>query len=77
MRKPKLVVNGDPSQVDLITRNIRIVKSRDILKNLEEIKVIEFDHNDVVGDPLVSKIIKVYRAKSIDDKFNVTNNSMA
>ena len=45
-----------------------LVKSRDILKSLEEIKVIEFDHNDVVRHPLVSKIIKAYQNKSIDDK---------
>ena len=65
----KLVVNGDPSQVDLINKkHSGLVKSRDILKNLEEIKVIEFDHNDVVRHPLVSKIIKAYQNKSIDDK---------
>ena len=65
----KLVVNGDPSQVDLINKkHSGLVKSKDILKNLEEIKVIEFDHNDVVRHPLVSKIIKAYQNKSIDDK---------
>ena len=65
----KLVVNGDPSQVDLINKkHSGLVKSRDILKNLEEIKIIEFDHNDVVRHPLVSKIIKAYQNKSIDDK---------
>ena len=65
----KLVVNGDPSQVDLINKkHSGLVKSRDILKSLEEIKVIEFDHNDVVRHPLVSKIIKAYQNKSIDDK---------
>ena len=65
----KLVVNGDPSQVDLINKkHSGLIKSRDILKNLEEIKVIEFDHNDVVRHPLVSKIIKAYQNKSIDDK---------
>ena len=65
----KLVVNGDPSQVDLINKkHSGLVKSRDILKSLEEIKVIEFDHNDVVRHPIVSKIIKAYQNKSIDDK---------
>ena len=65
----KLVVNGDPSQVDLINKkDSGLIKSRNILKNLEEIKVIEFDHNDVVRHPLVSKIIKAYQSKSIDDK---------
>jgi len=65
----KLVVNGDPSQVDLINkRDSGLIKSRNILKGVEEIKIIEFDHNDVVRHPLVSKIIKAYQNKSIDDK---------
>jgi phosphate starvation-inducible PhoH-like protein len=65
----KLVVNGDPSQVDLINkRDSGLIKSKKILKDLEEIKMIEFDHNDVVRHPLVSKIIKAYQNKSVDDK---------
>ncbi len=65
----KLVVNGDPSQVDLINKlDSGLIKSRNLLKELEEIKVIEFDHNDVVRHPLVSKIIKAYQNKSVDDK---------
>jgi len=65
----KLVVNGDPSQVDLINKTYSgLIKSRNILKNLNEIKIIEFDHNDVVRHPLVSKIIRAYQNKSADDK---------
>ena len=65
----KLVVNGDPTQIDLINKNQSgLIKSRDILKNLEEIKIIEFDHTDVVRHPLVSKIIRAYQKKSTDDK---------
>ena len=65
----KLVVNGDPSQVDLINKaNSGLIKSKHILKNLDEIKIIEFDHNDVVRHPLVSKIIRAYQTKSTDDK---------
>ena len=65
----KLVVNGDPTQIDLINKNQSgLMKSRDILKNLEEIKIIEFDHTDVVRHPLVSKIIRAYQKKSTDDK---------
>ena len=65
----KLVVNGDPSQVDLINKeHSGLLKSKNILKNLEEIKIIEFDHNDVVRHPLVSKIIRAYQTKSADDK---------
>tara|TARA_B100000886_G_scaffold340434_1_gene309962 strand:+ start:4065 stop:5069 length:1005 start_codon:yes stop_codon:yes gene_type:complete len=65
----KLVVNGDPSQIDLINkRDSGLIKSRNILKDLSEIKIIEFDHNDVVRHPLVTKIIRAYQKKSIDDK---------
>mgnify|MGYP001332078939 CR=1 FL=1 len=65
----KLVVNGDPSQIDLINKSSSgLIKSKNILKDLKEIKIIEFDHNDVVRHPLVSKIIRAYQKKSIDDK---------
>ena len=65
----KLVVNGDPSQVDLINKkDSGLIKSKKILKDLDEIKIIEFDHNDVVRHPLVSKIIRAYQNKSADDK---------
>ena len=65
----KLVVNGDPSQVDLINKSHSgLIKSRNILKDLKEIKIIEFDHADVVRHPLVSKIIRAYQKKSTDDK---------
>ena len=64
----KLVVNGDPSQIDLINKNHSgLVKSKKILKEIKEIKVIEFDHKDVVRHPLVSKIIQAYQ-KNFDDK---------
>ncbi len=65
----KLVVNGDPSQVDLINKSHSgLIKSKNILKDLDEIKIIEFDHTDVVRHPLVSKIIRAYQKKSTDDK---------
>jgi len=65
----KLVVNGDPSQVDLIKKtHSGLIKSKNILKDIKEIKLIEFDHNDVVRHPLVSKIIRAYQNKSADDQ---------
>ena len=64
----KLVVNGDPTQIDLINKSHSgLTKSKKILEKLEEIKIIEFDHTDVVRHPLVSKIIKAYQ-KDFDDK---------
>ena len=54
----KLVVNGDPSQIDLINKTQSgLVKSKEILKSLKEIKIIEFDHTDVVRHPLVSRLL--------------------
>ena len=65
----KLVVNGDPSQIDLINKSQSgLIKSKQILKDIKEIEIIEFDHNDVVRHPLVSKIIRAYQKKSTDDK---------
>jgi len=65
----KLVVNGDPSQIDLLNKSHSgLIKSKAILKDLKEIKIIEFNHNDVVRHPLVSKIIRAYQKKSADDK---------
>ena len=65
----KLVVNGDPSQIDLLNKsNSGLISSKNLLKNLEEIKIIEFDHTDVVRHPLVSKIIRAYQKKSADDQ---------
>ncbi len=65
----KLVVNGDPSQIDLINKSQSgLIKSKNILKDLKEIKIVEFDHNDVVRHPLVSKIIRAYQKRSTDDK---------
>ena len=44
----KLVVNGDPSQIDLINKSQSgLVNTKNILKDLKRIKIIEFDHNDV------------------------------
>ena len=64
----KLVVNGDPSQIDLINKlNSGLIKSKKILSKIKEIKIIEFDHKDVIRHPLVSKIILAYQ-KNFNDK---------
>jgi len=64
----KLVVNGDPSQVDLPNKNQSgLIKSQAILKGIKEISVINFDHQDVMRHPLVTKIVEAYQ-KNTDDK---------
>ena len=64
----KLVVNGDPSQVDLPNKNQSgLIKSQAILKGIKEISIINFDHQDVIRHPLVTKIIEAYQ-KNTNDK---------
>jgi len=64
----KLVVNGDPSQIDLPNKNQSgLIKSQAILKGIKEISVINFDHQDVMRHPLVTKIVEAYQ-KNTNDK---------
>ena len=57
----KIVVNGDPSQIDLPKKSMSgLDRSKKLLSHLDEISVIDFDHSDVVRHPLVSKIVKAY-----------------
>ena len=57
----KIVINGDPSQVDLPNKSYSgLNRSKKILENLKEIEIIDFNHTDVVRHPLVSKIVKAY-----------------
>ena len=60
----KIVINGDPSQIDLPNKNLSgLDKSKKILSHLNEISIVDFDHKDVVRHPLVSKIVKAYSIK--------------
>ena len=60
----KIVVNGDPSQIDLSNRNNSgLNRSKKLIGHLNEISVVDFDHNDVVRHPLVSKIVRAYEEK--------------
>jgi len=62
----KIVVNGDPSQIDLPNKSMSgLQKSKKILSHLSEIAFVDFNHSDVVRHPLVSKIVKAY---NINDK---------
>jgi phosphate starvation-inducible PhoH-like protein len=64
----KLIVNGDPSQIDLPNKSQSgLVDSQKVLKNIKEISIINFDHNDVVRHPLVTKIVEAYQ-NNINDK---------
>ncbi len=61
----KIVVNGDPSQIDLPNKQASgLERSKKLLSHLNEISVVDFDHSDVVRHPLVSKIVKAYSNKN-------------
>ena len=64
----KIVINGDPSQIDLPNKNLSgLERSKTILGNLDEISIVDFDYKDVVRHPLVSKIVKAYSVKQNND----------
>ena len=64
----KIVINGDPSQIDLPNKNLSgLDKSKKILGHLDEISIVDFDYKDVVRHPLVSKIVKAYSKNQNND----------
>ena len=64
----KIVINGDPSQIDLPNKSLSgLNRSKKLLGHLNEISTIDFDHNDVVRHPLVSKIVKAYSDQVKDE----------
>ena len=64
----KIVINGDPSQIDLPNKSLSgLNRSKKILGNLNEISIVDFDHSDVVRHPLVSKIVKAYSEQNRDE----------
>ena len=64
----KIVINGDPSQIDLPNKSLSgLNRSKKLLRHLNEISVVDFDHKDVVRHPLVSKIVKAYSDKSTEE----------
>ena len=64
----KIVINGDPSQIDLPNKSLSgLNRSKKLLRHLNEISVVDFDHTDVVRHPLVSKIVKAYSDNNNND----------
>ena len=62
----KMVVNGDMTQVDLPGRqHSGLIDARHIVKNIDQIKFINFSANDVVRHPVVAKIITAYEKEDI------------
>ncbi len=64
----KIVINGDPSQIDLPNKSYSgLNRSKKLLGHLKEISIVDFDHTDVVRHPLVSKIVKAYSDKNSNE----------
>jgi phosphate starvation-inducible PhoH-like protein len=60
----RMVVTGDPSQTDLPLGTKSGLKDvMEILDAIEDARVIEFTHADVVRHPLVTQLVKAYGAR--------------
>ena len=63
--KSKMVATGDITQIDLAnTKRSGLVEANSILRNIDGISIVEFDHTDVVRHPIVQKIIQAYEKKN-------------
>jgi len=61
----KIVINGDPSQIDIPNKSLSgLQRSKKLLGHIKEISAVDFNHKDVVRHPLVSKIVKAYSDQS-------------
>ena len=58
----KLIVTADITQIDLPQpKKSGVIHAMEILANIKEIAILEFNHKDVVRHPLVQKIVKAYQ----------------
>jgi len=59
----KMIVTGDPSQIDLPPGQLSgLVESRQVLRDVEGIVEVRFSHVDVVRHELVARIVRAYDA---------------
>ncbi len=57
----RAIVTGDITQIDLpSSKKSGLIEAKNILQNIEGLKFIFFDNNDVVRHKLVSRIIEAY-----------------
>lgn len=57
----RMVVTGDPSQIDLpLGSRSGLVDALEILSGIEQISRIQFTHADVVRHPMVTRIVQAY-----------------
>ncbi len=60
----KIVVTGDPTQIDLDGKASGLMHALKILKDIEDIGIHRFDKKDIVRHALVQKIVDAYERKS-------------
>jgi len=59
----RMVVTGDPTQIDLLNpRDSGLSHALRILKGVEGVGVVEFAAEDVIRHPLVERIVRAYDA---------------
>ncbi len=65
----KIVVSGDITQVDLEKpKNSGLLHAMKILKNINEIGLIQFTKEDICRHPIVEKIVAAYERQENEDK---------
>ena len=64
-KNSKMVVVGDNTQIDLISKNDSgLIDASKKLKNIQDIGFIELDQRDVIRHEVVRKIINAYEQKN-------------
>ncbi len=64
----RMVITGDPTQVDLPRgTNSGLAEAVKLLGNIEAIGIVRFGAEDIVRHPLVTKIVKAYEAASANN----------
>lgn len=64
----KIVVTGDPTQIDLDGKPSGLMHALKILKEIEQIGIHRFEKKDIVRHALVQKIVDAYEKKSNEGK---------
>ena len=64
----KIVVTGDPTQIDLDGKPSGLMHALKILKEIEQIGIHRFEKKDIVRHALVQKIVDAYEKKSNEVK---------
>ena len=60
-KNAKFIVTGDVTQVDLPRKgDSGLVPVMDLLRNIEGIGMVEFDHRDIIRHPLVKYIVQAF-----------------